>query len=554
MQVLLDKEFEAEELFEEVEDDQDFVSNPDEEDVYESDFQSTEEESDGDDALAGERQVEQEAKAARRLARQKLDKSGGVSGIRTATKRPPAERPNDETTDTAIAPAKKRRVSMGVVMDAETGEIIDSGKRQSTRTATMANKIELETKIKDAEQKKAALPKRPKAPTRAKTQDELIRDALETEEKNVVSLREFLTQEEEKRKQAKIERLKIEGPILRWISRAEMREPRPVVEVITASTPAPVPPAPPPVPAKPKFATPAAKAPGDVFLANLQKAKAASSAAFAAPKAPSTQNPYTLLSANAGAAHRPPPPPAYNPQLYAHPSQSIKWNTPTPAPSVSRSDPLPATSSVAPARSGQSASGLATSSAGQPGPRDTLISSSSTVSTSVAVHPHTTPQREAHPPSESVVSSMRQSTSSMSDNAPLKSTEPIPRASSAPPSRVKETQNYVVLETGSRGWKDDMGALFGRHVEWSQLKVVSTRNRPITRRVPQCAITGLPAQYRDPRTGIPFANAVAYKTISGLLDHRYVWSQELQCYIGDADRGEGASGVPSGWKKAAVGQ
>lgn len=43
---------------------------------------------------------------------------------------------------------------MGVAVDAETGEVIDLGVRQSTRAATMANKIELVTKLKDAEQKK----------------------------------------------------------------------------------------------------------------------------------------------------------------------------------------------------------------------------------------------------------------------------------------------------------------------------------------------------------------------------------------------------------------
>lgn len=47
----------------------------DEEDVYESDFQSTEEESDGEDPLTGEKQVELEAKEARRvrLQQQKYD-------------------------------------------------------------------------------------------------------------------------------------------------------------------------------------------------------------------------------------------------------------------------------------------------------------------------------------------------------------------------------------------------------------------------------------------------------------------------------------------------
>lgn len=30
-----------------------------------------------------------------------------------------------------------------------------------------------------------------------------------------------------------------------------------------------------------------------------------------------------------------------------------------------------------------------------------------------------------------------------------------------------------------------------------------------------CAVTGLPARYRDPQTGIPFANAVAFRALRG---------------------------------------
>ncbi len=39
------------------------------------------------------------------------------------------------------------------------------------------------------------------------------------------------------------------------------------------------------------------------------------------------------------------------------------------------------------------------------------------------------------------------------------------------------------------------------------------------------------APYLDPRTGVPFANVEAYKTISDIADHRYVWSPELGCYV-----------------------
>lgn len=47
----------------------------------------------------------------------------------------------------------------------------------------------------------------------------------------------------------------------------------------------------------------------------------------------------------------------------------------------------------------------------------------------------------------------------------------------------------------------------------------------------RCPITGEIAPYLDPRTGIPFADVEAYKILTDLLEHGYVWSPELGCYI-----------------------
>lgn len=69
-----------------------------------------------------------------------------------------------------------------------------------------------------------------------------------------------------------------------------------------------------------------------------------------------------------------------------------------------------------------------------------------------------------------------------------------------------------------------------------------------------CPITGLAAQYVHPLAGIPFANIRAYRTIDALLKHQYVWSDQMQCYIGDEERTEGATGVPLGWDEAVAGR
>lgn len=101
---------------------------------------------------------------------------------------------------------------------------------------------------------------------------------------------------------------------------------------------------------------------------------------------------------------------------------------------------------------------------------------------------------------------------------------------------VKVTQNYLVHELGQYDkvskpqWSETMEALFGDHVNWEDVKVYSGKSRPLSRVRQTCPITGLQAKYLDPRTGVPFADVRAYKAITGLLSHTYVWCPELGCY------------------------
>lgn len=95
-------------------------------------------------------------------------------------------------------------------------------------------------------------------------------------------------------------------------------------------------------------------------------------------------------------------------------------------------------------------------------------------------------------------------------------------------------------------WVEEMSALFGDHVNWGTLRVVPARNRPIYRRPPICPMTGLPAPYRDPQTGIPYANAKAYRTLQRLTRHEFVWSDGRGVYWADETE-QGARGVPASW-------
>ena len=67
----------------------------------------------------------------------------------------------------------------------------------------------------------ASLPKKAKIETKRFTQAELIAQALDTEEGNIIEHRDYLKNEAEKRKRARVVRTAITGPLLRWTSRKE---------------------------------------------------------------------------------------------------------------------------------------------------------------------------------------------------------------------------------------------------------------------------------------------------------------------------------------------
>ncbi|MCJ1440154.1 MAG: hypothetical protein MMC23_000637 [Stictis urceolatum] len=60
-----------------------------------------------------------------------------------------------------------------------------------------------------------------------------------------------------------------------------------------------------------------------------------------------------------------------------------------------------------------------------------------------------------------------------------------------------------------------------------------------------CAITGVPAHFRDPRTGLAYATKEAYAELQRLLDGSMRWSNLLGCFVGPRSRA--AKGVPEGF-------
>jgi vacuolar protein sorting-associated protein 72 len=79
---------------------------------------------------------------------------------------------------------------------------------------------------------------------------------------------------------------------------------------------------------------------------------------------------------------------------------------------------------------------------------------------------------------------------------------------------------------------------------------VPSRNRPFRPRQSTCVITGLPARYRDPRTGIPYATTEAFAMLRRILAGEFLWTGSPQsgvalsagCYAA-AHGDDGAGGV-----------
>ncbi|KAH9914868.1 YL1 nuclear protein-domain-containing protein [Fomitopsis serialis] len=471
-------EFRAEDVGVDVEEDVDFVVEKDEQDAFGSDFESTDEEEAQEDTNGlEERKAWEDERRSRKTARSKLDRVTAAAHARhKATFNPQLEYQQTRERDGSKV---KRRVSMGSVIDAETGEVVEGTKRHSRRSHTMQNTSETASRMKDAEVKKSTVPKKAKTPERLPTQRELIERALKMEEGNIKEHREYLSTEEEKRKKARLVRTAVQGPLLRWISKAE--------EVtVRVEPPPPAPPSytyahaaypyypPPPPPPPQSTRSPASNAAPRSYLhvsasyhADLQKSDPSAT--------PQSQPQYPTYSADYHTQYSPPAP--SHPQApssapYTHPaSQYASHPEPQQTPSTSYSQSAQYT------------------------------------------HPYYYYHQQYAQPQV----------------APSPA-EPIERTE-------KVTKNYVIHELSQQEkqrppWHSTMKVMFGDHVKWEELRVYTSKGRPLSRPVLRCPITGKVAIYRDPRTNVPFADVAAYETLTKVLEHEYVWNDSLGCYVG----------------------
>ncbi|KXJ97546.1 YL1 nuclear protein-domain-containing protein [Microdochium bolleyi] len=123
---------------------------------------------------------------------------------------------------------------------------------------------------------------------------------------------------------------------------------------------------------------------------------------------------------------------------------------------------------------------------------------------------------------------------SMTQQAPL---APSQLNTAAGPPDGKATRNCFILQNFNENAIKEKSVqtriLFGK--EMNKLA------KPAP--APRCVITGQPARYKDPRTGLPYYNSFAYKEIQKLQKGEYKFSKLLGTWLGTGSTA--ATGVPA---------
>ena len=438
MQELLARgEFEADDMFLEAENDVEFEAREEEPDIVDSDFDgnSTEEESDED--VEAEESIAREEKRQRKAAKPVVRTLAQPKG------------------PSAPAPARPRapRTMPSVVPP--------GGVRSSSRRSTVENKMATQTKLQEAEARRASVRARPAKRVKHLTQDALIREALEMEEENTQSLLHYLEQEEERKaRQRQAGKKHMSGPFVRWISVGLDQNIFNSIEVRDAK---------------------AKKEPPSEEREN------------ASPQGAEAQAATGMAESTT---------PDHVPTKEAGPEPDSEAAEPrSEAPSESREAPSEAAE-----------------------PHSEALRESREAPNEVA-EPHS---EAAQPPS--LARSEPSQTAQEAHPPPAPSNAPMEVAASTDPdtpSSTEKTARTILslhgLEPGAT-WVDEFRYLLGDHCAWDRLPFVPSRNRPYRPRQSTCVITGLPARYRDPRTGIPYATTEAYATIERVLRGEYVWT------------------------------
>ncbi|KAF5969770.1 vacuolar protein sorting-associated protein 72 like protein [Fusarium bulbicola] len=126
---------------------------------------------------------------------------------------------------------------------------------------------------------------------------------------------------------------------------------------------------------------------------------------------------------------------------------------------------------------------------------------------------------------------------------PTKSTSPdTPGVAQAPDSQAQPPQPSTGARNAIIFQNFDDNALKDRSIQTQIIfgRKMNRLSKPSP--APLCVITNHPARYRDPRTGLPYYNAYAYREIQRLTRGEYRWSHILGAWVGSGTYA--ARGVP----------
>jgi len=484
MQELLARgEFEADDMFLETENDVEFEAREEEPDIVDSDFDgnSTEEESDED--VEAEESIAREEKRQRKAAKPVVRTLAQPKGPTAPPTRPRAPR----TVPSVVPPG---------------------GVRSSSRRSTVENKMATQTKLQEAEARRASVRARPAKRVKHLTQDALIREALEMEEENTQSLLHYLEQEEERKaRQRQAGKKHMSGPFVRWISVGLDQNIFTTIEVRDAKAKR-EPPSEERENASPQGAeAQAATGMAERTTPDQAPTKEAGPEPDSEAAEPRSEAPSESREAPSEAAE--PHSEALSESREA-PNEVAEPHSEAPNEAAERQSDAPIESREAPNKVAE--------------PRSEVPDESREAPNEV-VEPHS---EAAQPPS--LAHSEPSQTAQEAHLPPAPSNAPMEVAASTDPdtpSSTEKTARTILslhgLEPGAT-WVDEFRYLLGDHCAWDRLPFVPSRNRPYRPRQSTCVITGLPARYRDPRTGIPYATTEAYATIERVLRGEYVWT------------------------------
>ncbi|KAF9926707.1 Vacuolar protein sorting-associated protein 72 [Mortierella alpina] len=535
MHVLLTQEEEMEKLFEdEVEGEDDEYENEgkDEEDIVDSDFdQESADEEPVEDEESNLNEDPEEAKARRKqqamLSHLKTGKSpftAPVAGASPASGRPKSTRQAGAAVaaaakkkpTTSVVPAKRgtRESSSTIATTSAAASPAPSSAqmvkipaeiRKSSRRTTVLNNQETELKLLEYETRKAMQPKREKVVVHKMTQEELLEEAKKTEELNLASLQAFKAMEMEKKKVHKKKEVAM-GPFVRYHSFAEWIGHGPLIQALADTGTA--------TPGGTRPSTRPGSRSGSVgletssqhgFAQGIPPQSLAQSLAQSLLQQQQVQSQQEPQSPQSISMSRGSSPAAEGKKLRVE-FNGLDNASKTPGSPMSL-DCLSQGDVEMASPSGNS--GVDAASSGRKG--TTVVGGAGEVPTGALTPAH--------------YATMNMSAGSIARKR--KKLHPTQMCG----------RNWITF----MNYEDEDSPID----EWS-----FTENYP--ERKPVCPITGLPAKYKDPKSGIPYANKEAYKILQNVVRHGYVWSNGLNAYCHDVAQPL-PKGVPAGMAEALIG-